>query len=100
MALIPEVVALEKKLGKVKGSDKDRFLDQIIENLKQKSKLGKMWENAEKARQESVKNMLKEDETRQDVNDVVKKALEDTTPKTPTKKETAVDKELADKSAK
>ena len=59
-ALIPEIVALEKKLGMLSGSEKDSFLDQIIESLRKNSKFGKMWENAEKARQESEDTMAKE----------------------------------------
>lgn len=61
-ALIPEVVALETKLGMIKGFEKDLFLDQIIEHLRRNSLFGKLWENAEKARQESVDSMAKDDD--------------------------------------
>jgi hypothetical protein len=41
---------------------KDLFLDQIIEHLRRNSLFGKLWENAEKARQESVDSMAKDDD--------------------------------------
>lgn len=94
--MIPEVVALEKKLGTIKGSEKDHYLDQIIDNLRQKSKLGKLWENAEKAREESIASMAKEDEEKKKINDVVQKVIQDSMPKK-TKMDGDKDKDSKDK---
>jgi len=38
---------------------------------------GKLWENAEKARQESLDSMAKEEDERGTVNDVIKSILGD-----------------------
>lgn len=78
VALIPEIIALEKKLGKLKNNERDLFLDSIIDSLRLKSKFGVLWEHAEKARQESIESMAKEDEEQKKVNDVVAKVLQDT----------------------
>ena len=75
--MIPEVVALETKLGMIKGSEKDLFLDQIIEHLRRNSLFGKLWENAEKARQESVDSMAKDEDEKNKINDVVSKIIDD-----------------------
>ena len=77
VALIPEVVALEKKVGSLKEQEKDHFLDQIIENLRAKSRIGKMWDNAAKAKQESEASMAKDTKEKLEVNDVVNKVLQE-----------------------
>ena len=78
-------------------------MDQIIENLRAKSKVGKMWDVAAKARQESEASMAKEAKEKEAVNDVVKKVLQDTVKpvKTPfDKKKTDKEGDSLEKSAK
>ena len=41
---------------------------------------GKLWENAEKARLESIANMAKDELDKKKINDVVQKVLEDSIP--------------------
>lgn len=81
--MIPEIVALEQKLGLIKGFEKDLFLDSIIEHLRHNSLFGKLWENAERARQESLDSMAREEDDRGTVNDVIKSILGDQPKKTP-----------------
>lgn len=76
--MIPEVYDLERKMNMLEGSQRDGYLDQIINSLLAKSKLGKIWENAEKARREEDANRAKDLEVKHEVDDVVKKALSDT----------------------
>ena len=73
-------MALEKKIGMIKGSEKDMYLDHIIESLRHNSIFGKLWENAEKARLESIANMAKDELDKKKINDVVQKVLEDSIP--------------------
>lgn len=40
--IIPEVLALEKKMGTIEGVEKDQFLDLIINKLRKMEKLGKL----------------------------------------------------------
>jgi len=61
----------------IKGFEKDIFLDQIIEHLRRNSLFGKLWENAEKARLESVESMAKDEADKNNINDVVKQIIDD-----------------------
>lgn len=74
MALIPEVVSLEKKLGMTK--DKDSMLDAIIEHLKiTNSSFLKHWETIEKARVAEILNMKKEESEMKTADEVINGAL-------------------------
>jgi protein subunit release factor A len=51
IAFVPEIDALEYKLGDLKSpKDKDKALEEIVGELKKYLKMGKLWETAEKAR--------------------------------------------------
>jgi hypothetical protein len=45
--MIPKIVDLERKLGKMEPEERDAALDKMISKLKQNSDLGTLWADAE-----------------------------------------------------
>lgn len=91
LALIPEILNLEKKLGLTK--ERDSLLEQIIESLKiTNSSFLKNWEIIEKARVAEILNMKKEESEKEDADEVINGAL-----KTAVDKIEKKDKKIQDK---
>jgi hypothetical protein len=70
---------LEQKIGDLKGpNDKDKFLNEILSALKKYLKMGKLWENAEKARIAEEEEMNKTMDSAKTATDVLHDILKTT----------------------
>lgn len=70
---------MEYKLGELKSPhDKDKMLEEIVDALKKYLKVGKLWENAEKARIAEENEMKKTMDTAKTATDILHDILKTT----------------------